>query len=225
MDNDLKELFQPAFPGANLEIKSSTNNFYCENIGKCNVNIQEEAIWSPAFGDDNTNVMLIAEAPSVTGGKGPHTGGKFEDFGLQNLINFVKKYFNTTPHFTDLMKCGVSRQSAENKSRVFKLRKDNCFEKFLIREIEIIKPEFILCLGNSAFDAINKEILKNDSRINKSTKVIKLVHYSKQANLQLTMKDKEDIIWPIQIGKLEKDNLRYLSIFSDKSINNKKETD
>jgi len=216
INTNLLNLFQPAFPTADLSVKKKlSTGFCCDCINECEVEVKEEAIWSPYFGDSNSKVMLIAEAPSITVGKGPHTGGMFKDSEFVHLKNFVKKYYNTVPHFTDVMKCGVSRQTAQHKSRVFKKRTKNCFEKYLIKEIEIIKPEVILCLGNTAFDAVNDEFNKADSRIQRSTKIIKLVHYSKQANLQLTIKDKEDIIWPIQIGKLDKENLKDLSKFRD----------
>jgi hypothetical protein len=37
---------------------------------ECNVRERKEPIWTPRFGDDNTRVMIVAEAPSKMAGLG-----------------------------------------------------------------------------------------------------------------------------------------------------------
>lgn len=201
------DLFHDSFKAESYLKRGMPCIFKCEHQSECEVDIKNEPIWMPAFGDNGTKVMIVAEAPSSTGGKGPHIGGYIKDWEKENettvnsLFRYVRKFYNTIPYFTDLMKCGISRQSTEKKNKVFNKRTKYCADKFLIKEIEIITPEVILCVGKRAFDALNNYKDKYNYEL------IQLIHYGRQANLPLTSEDKENIIWPLQSNKISKDEI------------------
>ena len=207
-------LFSPFFITTDFMIEGKAADFRCPLQSSCGVDKDTEPICSPAFGDEKTRVMIVAEAPSKrkkTGG-GPHVGGQFKDrdgAALRSLLNFVRKYYNTTPHFTDLMKCGVAKQTKELKNAVFPQRRKNCPTQFLLKEIQIIDPELILCLGRTSYDYLSNA--KASRAISKNVKIINLIHYGSQANLPLNSKDKETIIWPLQLRKISGDEILNLS--------------
>ncbi len=213
-------LFQKDFKCKDFAIRGKAESFTCFKQSECKTDQDVEPIWSAALGSDETNVMIVAEAPSAKGGIGPHIGGLAENWthekSVNSLFTFVQKYFDTIPYFTDLMKCGVSRQTKEKKSLVFKTRIRNCLKHFLLREIKIIDPEIILCVGNLSYRALKD--CKNRGLIKDLTKLIKLIHYGRQAGLPLSPNDKNNLIWPIQVGKISKDRLCELSYFKDKLI-------
>lgn len=220
------KLFAEVFKTDSFSKKGPAKGFTCQSQRKCKVNSEHEAIYSPILGDSQTRIMIVGEAPSSAGGTGPHIGGCVKDYlkkGLseneepQNaLFRFVKKYYKTTPYFTNLMKCGVSQQTKEKKKSVFEIRTKNCAEHFLLKEIEIIDPEVVLCVGKESRDVLQS--FQKNGRIKKSTKLVFLIHYSKQAGLPLTIKDKEKVIWPlqVQVGKLPKEKIFETDFFKNR---------
>ena len=110
------------------------------------------------------------------------------------------------------MKYGVSKQTHEHKSCVFKVRSENCVKQFLLKEIKIVDPRVILCVGASSFTKLQKH--QQDGEINDSIKLINLIHYGKQAGLQLTAEDEENFIWPFQVGMIGKEKMGELSFFN-----------
>lgn len=159
--------------------------------------------------------MIVAEAPSSKGGIGPHIGGLVEKWDDEDAVNslfrFVKTMFETIPYFTDLMKCGVMRQTRDAK-RVFKKRIVNCLGMFMLKEIQIINPKIILCVGIESYNALT--LAKETGRVDESIELVKLIHYGKQANLPLSSSDKENIIWPYQVGKLDPERIKGIDFFS-----------
>jgi uracil-DNA glycosylase len=200
-------LFKGNFQAKDYLKRAEPCKFTCENQSECEVDVVNDPIWMPVLGDEDTKIMIVAEAPSFHKkyGVGPHVGGRIDDWIKENdkdagpLLSFVGKCFHTAPYFTDLMKCGLQKQSNSIKNAKFPMRTKNCVVKYLIEEIRIIKPEVILCVGKRAYD----ELIKYKDQYN--YKIIKLLHYGKQANLQLTSADKENIIWPLQCNKISKD--------------------
>lgn len=172
--------------------------FKCIHSEDCKVESSSPR-YTGALGSKDTDVMLIAEAPSSAEGIGSYFGGNIKDSlaistksdGLNNLISFIEKGQKTTPYFTDVIKCGVPKQN--NKSGLSKNRKNNCIKYFLDKEIEIINPRIIFCIGKTAFNVINK------INLSKKYEVINLIHYSRQANMHLSISDKKKI-WEIQSG-------------------------
>ena len=165
--------------------------------------------------------MVVAEAPSVTRSRtGPHIGGRFADWtdeaSVSSLLEFVRNYYQTTPHFTDLMKCGFEKQAEKRRNKeLTELRKEKCIKQFLLEEIRIIDPKVILCVGKEAFDALQK--CQNECKVKKSITPVNLIHYSKQAGLPLTSDDKKKLIWPFQVGQVCKNKrLSELSFFKNK---------
>lgn len=214
----LIELFSKDFICEDLLIRTKADNFRCPNINKCQIETKEEAQWSPVFGDPDSQVMIIAEAPSTAGGIGPHIGGKMLDWNediIKPLKNFVKEYYNTAPYFTDVVKCGVSKQTKDIKS-ILPKRIKNCVERFLLNEITIINPTDILCIGKMSYLTVKE--LKKNHKINGNIKLFPLLHYGRQANLPVTSYEKEKFIWPLQIGKNIGSKIKELKYFSDKNI-------
>lgn len=165
------------------------------------------------LGHTDTDIMVIAEAPSATNGNGAYFGGQLETMlhklkganQLKLLIEFAKedgKY----PYFTDINKCGVPDQSRKNGLN--KIRRDNCIDTFLKQEILIIEPRLIYCIGQTAYKAIidlkNNTSLNNEnpelSKILGAAHIVELLHYSQQAGIPLSAQDKETI-WKIQAGR------------------------
>ena len=204
----ISELLSYDFKCKSFLERSRADGFTCPKQSQCKVDQKNEPIWSPGIGDEGTSVMIVAEAPSKKAGLGPHISGLMETFSHEEAVNgllrFVKKHFNTVPYFTDLMKCGVAEQTKQAKL-VFRDRTSNCVEHFLLKEIEIIKPLVILCIGASSFYALKQ--CKETGKIDENIKIVKLIHYGQQANLPLTKEDKENIIWPLQLGKISPEKI------------------
>jgi uracil-DNA glycosylase len=196
--------------------KHQRPDFSCEHYkdGECGVDKSKEPIWAPAYGADDTKVMVIAQAPakltdswSPLRGPGPHVPGLFKDWpidenqdrGLFLFRKFLADMLNDMPYFTDLIKCGPA--DAGNKTTI-KMRANYCIEKYLLEEIKIIKPSHIFCLGDMSFKALDHIGLNRLSKLTGETVVLKkLLHYSAQANLPVNPKDKE-LIWRWQLGAL-----------------------
>lgn len=214
-NNKIAELFSQDFICKDFFQRGKADAFHCPLQNECKVNQIEEPIWSPSLGDEGTEIMIVAEAPSGTGGLGPYIAGLTKDWKGEKIVdalfNFVKKHFSTVPYFTDLMKCGLAKQTKEAK-KIFKNRISNCISHYLIKEIEIIKPRIILCLGSESYSALQKA--KSNNIINKNIEIIKLIHYGRQANLPLTIEDKENLIWPFQVNKISKESMVELDYFN-----------
>jgi len=225
----LVSLFADDFITHDFFSKGRAKDFKCPLLDKCAVNKAEEPIWSPALGDESTTLMIVGEAPSRRKkvGAGPHIGGQFKDWtegvALQSLLRFAKTHFNTVPHFTDVMKCGVASQTRAHKKAVFETRTRHCSQRFLFREIEIIDPETILCLGRTSFDTLKKA--QQNGSVKPSIKLVNLIHYGKQAGLPLTAEDKETILWPLQLGKISVNAITDLSAVKKIIRNNKPSND
>jgi uracil-DNA glycosylase family 4 len=190
--------------------------FKCKYEGKghCEINREKEPIWSPAFGDEKAKVMLVGEAPSTSDGVGPHLGGLFVDWNRNPLEfrDFFARELGYMPYFTDLVKCGP--ENAKNKAVVSR-RAKYCGKKFLIKEIKIIAPDVIYCVGRESYVWL-KDYREEHGLVNSNGKRIKLqqiIHYSKQAGLPLTIADKE-MIWRWQLGLATKQPIPELSLSS-----------
>jgi len=212
-NKQIADLFASCFEFDNFEKKERAKSFKCPNMGNCQVRInnkiskENDPIYTSSLGDDDTKVMVVAEAPSASGGHSVFISGKFDSFcgeqtgksPLQIVKQFVKEnYHGTIPYFTDVIKCGVFNQNKENK-KILKKRASYCIDQFLLKEIEIINPEIILCFGNTAYNALNGKY---------RAKCIKLLHYGRNANLNLSDNDKKNIVWKIQAGHLKADSIK-----------------
>lgn len=175
-------------------------------MDSCKVDLVKEAAYTPAIGNENTEVMLVAESPSTKLGKGAFIAGHVDtispsDKTINKLISTIKKYYNgVTPYFTDVIKCGLEKTAYKEKLAA---RKKNYVEKFLIQEIAIINPKKIVCVGKFSFDIL-KEI-QAKGRIDSKIEVIQVTHYSQRASFPLTIDDKAEIMWPIELGLISKE--------------------
>jgi len=117
----------------------------------------------------------------------------------QNAIFFDSLFKNVDLYVTDIYKvffriCNTSSRSNMNKKYLTleKSKNISAHTDILAREIEIIKPEIILTLGNNSRDAIYElanlkpQKWDDDLHINiwsdKKTKLISIPHISKSAN-------------------------------------------
>ena len=202
----------------NLKEKFKVDKFECGCLHKCEVNLEKEASYTAWWGEEKSDIMLVAEAPSTAGGEGAFWAGDYESMiDTKGNFNKLKEYFEEStdsyPHFTDLIKCGFEKQNDKSK---LKIRVKNCTEKFLLKEIKILNPAIIICVGTQSRDFF--ETLKEENQsILKNIDIIYLMHYSGQAFLPLTIDDKVNIIWPIQMGTKKPDGptLSKLSYFKE----------
>lgn len=119
------------------------------------------------------------------------------------------------PYYTDLVKCGP--ENTRNKTLI-RQRAKKCVDMFLMKEIKTIKPEYIYCIGKLSYICPLKRSNELKRKNGDFIKVIPLIHYSKQANLPLTLKDKQHI-WKWQLRDVAKKydgdlSLKSLSFFN-----------
>lgn len=188
--------------------KNSANkhvNFHCPLIKACKVNVKADPIYTGIPTTNETDIMVIAEAPSAVGGVGAKISSFIEHIEvskkseLYELIEFIKDTNNGKyPYFTDIIKCGFKNQKAKD----IKLRKSNCVDLLLLKEIEAVNPQKIYCVGKSSYNMLCE--LKKNGRINKKIDLISLLHYSRNGNLIFSIKDKK-LIWLRQSNKINKE--------------------
>lgn len=181
-------LFAPTFRFESLDRYQEEIGFSCPNREKCGVDPATGPIYTPFIGDDGSSVMAVAEAPSASNGVGTFCGGRFADVEqtlsqamqtspLNRVLSFVRSKYGVHPHFTDVVKCGLSKQN--DRKRLSK-RFEPCRERFLLREIEILKPKIILCFGKCATWNVNRLIDRHP--LASQAKVRYLLHYSRNNN-------------------------------------------
>jgi hypothetical protein len=150
--------------------------------------------------------MLVAESPSTKLGKGAFVAGHVDaispnDKTITKLINTIKKHYGgVTPYFTDVIKCGLEKTAYKEK---LSARRKNCVEKFLIQEIKIMHPTKIVCVGKFAFDVV--KTIQVQGKIDSNIDVVQVTHYSQRASFPLTIDDKAEIMWPIELGLISKE--------------------
>jgi len=184
--------------------------FKCDCAQKCGVDPRKHPIWTPALGDEESEVMVVGEAPSATGGLGVNIGGLFEQWEderkshVTDLRDWVKDNLGgKVPYFTDLAKCGVANQ--KNKAGLAR-RIKKCRERFLIEEIRILNPKWIFCIGNTAHKFVSELITRE--RLSSQISLRRLTHYSGLASLPLTIEDKKNLIWKWEAGFLRDEELK-----------------
>ena len=227
-----KKLFRIEGLETRINMDSDSSIFLCPHKDKCNVVVgkkidkKTDPIYSPIFDVKGCDIMLIAEAPSSSGGNGliyPRSINQFIDSTqvdpFINVLKFFKHYFQDKRlYFTDIAKCGLASQSdKKNLNR----RIQSCAEYMLLEEIRLLKPEGIYCIGKTSYEHLknNFEQKLNLLGYSFSSNVKKLLHFGRQANMPLNDADKESIIWKIQCGliKLEEEPqiLSKLSFFRE----------
>ncbi len=114
----------------------------------------------PGFGNPKSKVMIIGLAPSAHGGNRTgrvFTGDKSGDFlfealyraGYSNKPTSVSKYDGLEvngAYITAIVKCAPP----ENKPT--KEEAETCVKRFLIRELNEVKPKVIVVLGSFAYE-------------------------------------------------------------------------
>jgi len=202
--------------------------FCCQYHTVCNV-MKDEPIYTGMLGDCESDILIVGEAPSASDLKNDSTraimpfnctcedGGNFIHAHLGgytrnipkkgNLFEFIDFIRNSCvipgtppgpwPYFTDVIKCGLARQNAKDKRLLKVLRATRCAEYILAGEISIIKPRVIACAGKFAYGIV-LELIR--SGLIPQTTVLYFIHYSRNAQLSVTLSEKHAIVWPIQAG-------------------------
>jgi len=182
---DLSSLFRQAFDFEALDRHASPVRFYCPSKEICKVDVNRDPIYTPYLGDADSTVMAVAEAPSDAGRfSGPVIGGTFaqlptsiEDNRASPIVwarNFVQFQYGTIPHFTDCVKCGLTRQ---RRRSLLLDRFDHCRRRFLSMEIYLLRPSVILCFGRSAERQV--QLALEEVRMTPRPRLVYLAHYSK----------------------------------------------
>lgn len=210
----LKKLYEDQF--VNFSSSNPTQDFKCQHRDKCDVHLETETACTARFGNPNSTMMVVAESPSTSAGFGckvlepfeegfedtptinPKNGKPMTD-NFKKLIKYLKSVNDSMyPYFTDAVKCGTSHTS--NKTKLTR-RKDHCANTFLLEEIKILNPKLIICLGSFAREIVQK--LQKSNKIDGSITVIQIAHFSNRASLTLSIDDKLNVIWPLQLNKLD----------------------
>lgn len=200
------ELFVRDYETDNFLKKQKAKGFHCKNKGICR--IKDDPSWTTYIGDEDSKVVIVAEAPSNGDGGGIHIAGttallksRRKGKGLLKLIKFVEENCGTrNPYFLDLMKCGLIEQDRKVKKELFPIRINNCIKRYLIPELKIIDPDIIICAGKTSYD----EIVKIKKSLNMNFEIILLHHYGSSASLSLSSDDKEKYIWDFQKNNPQK---------------------
>lgn len=179
----------------------------CKHATQCNFLEETEASFTGAMGDPASTVMVVAESPSGGWGKGAHFSGHSSNLAaveegqkvseLMKLLTYLRDLYGAYPYFTDWIKCGVAKT---NDKALLNIRKYHCVETHLREEIRILNPTKIVCLGNDCFADVSRLAHQMFPEKANSDFVIKLTHFSRRASLPLTIKDKMDIIWKLELG-------------------------
>lgn len=179
----------------------------CKHAIACEFSLDHEASFSGALGDPESKIMVVAESPSTRWGKGAHITGLTAKLvndkeikksrELLILLEYLKNIYGSFPYFTDFVKCGVKKT---REKELLTIRKHNCVETHLIEEMKILNPEKIVCLGNDSHDAVVKLFIELYPKKKVEDHVFKITHFSRSASLPLSMKDKMNVIWKLELG-------------------------
>ncbi len=100
---------------------------------------------NPVFGEgnDEASIMLVGEAP---GKKEDETGRPFVGAAGKYLTNALRELGvdRTEVYITNAVKCRPPQNRKPTKKEIEACR------PYLLKQMEIIKPQVIICLGNSA---------------------------------------------------------------------------
>jgi uracil-DNA glycosylase family 4 len=188
-----------AFPA----IKTAADRFKCAQCSVCDVKLDKEASYTPLLGDEDAEYMVVAESPSTGQGAGCWLGGLSQNAGSKKKNDNIRRFFDFIktqdqgryPYFTDVVKCGLETTSVKAKLAI---RKQRCIDEFLEKEIRIIRPKVIVCLGRFAYTEVQPVARKVDPEI----RIIPIMHYSNRASLTMSIEDKVGIIWPLELQLL-----------------------
>lgn len=215
----LKEIFPDAKSFSQNKYEQHYGRFNCKFKKECKVDPEKTPIWTPFFPDNrNSKYVVVGEAPSGSKGSGIFIGGKFskmEDINgseITGIREFVKENYGEIPYFVDLVLCGVPKQKDKKK---LETRYEKCISNILFEMLKSVDPEKIFCLGTRTHKVLLKNLKELEEKKKEklkgkkfSNRLVKLMHYSKQAQLPLNIEDKKKIIWEWQTGRLKKEDLK-----------------
>ena len=111
------------------------------------------------YGDPGSQIVLIGEAP----GKNEVLQGRpFVGQAGKNLDEFIKilDIKKSDLYITNVVKMRpykINMQTGRESNRTPTQKEIEIFTSFLIRELEIVRPELIVALGNTALKCITKD--------------------------------------------------------------------
>lgn len=211
---ELQKLFKDVFVPQDPKKEywgQQLKEFKCSFAKNCKIN-GEETKRTCGPGDENSNVLIIGEAPSSSGIIAEKISIPFSKIKENpkspqyKIRDFVKKNFNNkVPYFTDYIKCGVVNQKRDRSK--LKHRAGNCLDKFLIDEIAIIYPDTIIVCKSSVHKFLKENKVRIENAIGKirnpkKISVIYLWHYSFSYNKEF--KKNPVVKWTEQLEKKNK---------------------
>ena len=130
----------------------------CESCTQCPklVRSRKTEEWGkPVFGYGtiNSRVMLVGEAPGRLGAARtgiPFKGDKSGDF-LEWCLNELNLDLESI-YITNIVKC-LPKNTNGNNRKPSNFEVNQCI-KYLVKEVEIIQPKKIICLGKTAYDGV-----------------------------------------------------------------------
>lgn len=126
----------------------------------------------------DTRVVFVCESPgpSVTPQDFPNIERCWCITSKDKRFSEVrKKYGLENCYITNTVKCGVRRQGSSSHSN----SEIGACIPFLLKELEIIKPQIIVAVGGKSYSTINRHILP---RLSRTTKIKRITHYSARRN-------------------------------------------
>ena len=153
-----------------------TRQFFYEPNGRTAPSWKEKG--SFATGIDR-RVMFVCESPGPSAAPGSPTTPERcwsitpRDRRFQEVR---KKYGPESCYLTNTVKCGVRRGRQHSPSEV-----EAC-KLFLVREIDLVKPQVIVTVGNNAERTLREYVLRPDL-LPRPPRLFRITHYSCRRNV------------------------------------------
>jgi uracil-DNA glycosylase family 4 len=150
-----------------------TRQFYFEPNNRSTPFLKEWGFYSEHI---DYRLMFICESPGPSAEEGnaedlePCFYGSPRD---RRFLDVRQKYDLANCYITNTVKCGVRRGAKHDPDEV-----DAC-RKFLVHEINLIKPPVIVCVGGNAFRTTRTEVL---AHLGVAPILFQITHYSSRRN-------------------------------------------
>ena len=146
--------------------------FLLENPGPCDPDIYTEFVYN-GYKKFPTHQWYFVNHPNRQKYEYPDffQGKKYGEFFTSILFTFKLKNM----YITDLIKCGMNDDGENNFKHISDYNPkciENCLERYFYKEIQLVKPKIIFCLGGEPFNKIKNVYF---DEIKKMLKVDKLI--------------------------------------------------
>lgn len=136
----------------------------CYNCQLCSnlVESRKTEVWKkPVYGSGNldSKIMFIGEAPGRLGAGRtgiPFKGDKSGDLLYWCFDEVVKKPLLDNYYITNIVKCLPKSFEGNTNRTPTRIEIRNCLKKHLIKEIDLINPDVLICLGRKSYDYLSR---------------------------------------------------------------------